>query len=167
MFSMFDRRLLIEYLLMVGVPLLLLLGVLQRGRGLSAPSSVDGSWRLEVDGSPGSTSPCEQTLDALDGSVIEITQSGNYLDALAGNGEETTALRGREEGTSLWLESVRRQDSVLNGEMLRLTGEVMNVSGSRIIRGTVLMPRQVDCAPRGFQAAGLPGSDGKAEQGEQ
>ena len=164
MFGMFNRRLLIEYLLMVGLPLLMLLGVLQRGRGLEAPSAVHGSWRLAVDESPGPASPCEERLDKLNGSLLEITQSGNYLDANVKSAERT-ALRGRSEGRTLWLESVPRENSVLNGDLLRLTGTVTS-AGGRVIWGAVLMPRLVDCAPRGFRAVLPAGGAGQAEQGE-
>ena len=37
---MIARRLLIEYLLMVGVPFILLLGVLHRGQALKAPTDI-------------------------------------------------------------------------------------------------------------------------------
>jgi hypothetical protein len=164
MFAMFNRRLLIEYLLMVGLPLLLLLGVLQRGRGLEAPAAVHGSWRLAVDESPGPASPCEERLGNLNGSLMEITQSGNYLDASV-RSAENTALRGRSEGRSLWLESVPRENSVLNGDLLRLTGTVANAGGGRVIQGTLLMPRLVDCAPRGFRALSPEGA-GQARQGK-
>ncbi len=165
MFSMLSRRLLIEYLFMVGVTLLLLIGVLQEGQGLNAPAAVHGKWQLEVDWLPDTASPCETTFQALDGSAMEITQSGTYLDASVENAENTI-LRGRSEGVNLWLESVPRENSVLNGDLLRLTGTVMNVGGSRVIRGSFLMPRLVDCAPRGFQAAPLSERGGQAEQGE-
>ena len=165
MFNMLSRRLLIEYLFMVGVPLLLLIGVLQKGRGLSAPTAVHGKWRIEVDWLPDTASPCETTFQALDASGLEITQSGAYLDASVQNAEGTI-LRGRSEGVNLWLESVPSEESVLNGDLLRLTGTLMNVGGSRVIRGSFLMPRLVDCAPRGFRATPWSERGGQAEQGE-
>ncbi len=62
------------YLLLVGLPLLGLLGILEAGRGIPAPLSVSGDWVVAldstVDAAKDATSPCAppQTLN--------ISQSG-------------------------------------------------------------------------------------------
>jgi hypothetical protein len=162
---MITRRLLIEYLLMVGVPFILLLGVLHRGQTLKAPADIQGNWQLAVNGSSAAGSSCETVLRSLDGAAVTITQSGSYLTASMVNGEHST-LRGRSEGVSLWLESVPSEDSVLNGDMLRLTGAVVDEQDSRVIRGTLLMPRMVDCPPQAFEATSPSGDRGRGKLAE-
>ena len=162
---MIPRRLLIEYLLMVGVPFILLLGVLHRGQALEAPADIQGNWQLAVNGSSAAGSSCETVLGSLDGSVMTISQSGSYLNASMVHGEHLT-LRGRSEGGSLWLESVPGKDSVLNGDMLRLTGAVVDEQDSRVIRGMLLMPRMVDCPPQAFEATSTSGDRGRGKLAE-
>ena len=162
---MIARRLLIEYLLMVGVPFILLLGVLHRGQALKAPADIQGNWQVAVNGSSVAGSSCETVLESLDGSPMTISQSGSYLTASIFNKEHLT-LRGRSEGGSLWLESVPSKDSVLNGDMLRLTGAVVDEQGSRVIRGMLLMPRMMDCPPRAFEATSPSGDRGRGKLAE-
>ena len=162
---MIARRLLIEYLLMVGVPFILLLGVLHRGEALKAPADIQGNWQVAVNGSSVTGSSCETVLELLGGSPMTIFQSGSYLTAGMANQEHFT-LRGRSEGESLWLESVPSKDSVLNGDMLRLTGAVVHEQGSRVIRGTLLMPRMTDCPPQAFEATSPSGDRGRGKLAE-
>ena len=161
---MIARRLLIEYLLMVGVPFILLLGVLHRGQALKAPADIQGNWQVAVNGPSVAGSSCETVLGSLDGSPMTISQSGSYLTASIH--KEHLTFRGRSEGESLWLESVPRKDSVLNGDMLRLTGAVVDEHGSRVIRGMVLMPRMMDCPPRAFEATSPSGDRGRGKLAE-
>jgi hypothetical protein len=161
---MIARHLLIEYLLMVGVPFILLLGVLHRGQALKAPADIQGNWQVAVNGSSAAGSSCETVLESLDGSPMTISQSGSYLTASIN--KEHLTLRGRSEGESLWLESVPSKDSVLNGDMLRLTGAVGDEQGSRVIRGMLLMPRMMDCPPRAFEATSPSGDRGRGKLAE-
>ena len=98
---MITRRLLIEYLLMVGIPLILLLGVLHQGRSLQAPAEIQGDWKLALNSSAATPAPCGP-LRGLDGSAIVISQSGSYLTASMSNSEKQI-LKGRSEGADLWL----------------------------------------------------------------
>jgi hypothetical protein len=148
---MFTRRLLIEYLLMVGVPLILLIGVLHRGRALEAPAEVEGDWKLALNSSAVTNAPCGPILRDVDGSAISISQSGSFLTASMSNSEHRT-LRGRSEGSELWLESVRHDDPAMNNDLLRLTGAVSEARSGRLIRGALLMPRSVGCPPLAFEA---------------
>ena len=116
-------------------------------------------------GSSVAGSSCETVLESLDGSPMTIFQSGSYLTASMAN-KEHLALRGRSEGESLWLESVPSKDSVLNGDMLRLTGAVVDEQGSRVIRGMLLMPRMMDCPPRAFEATSSSGDRGRGKLAE-
>ncbi len=162
---MITRRLLIEYLLMVGMPFVLLLGVLHRGQALKAPADIQGTWQLALNGSTAAGSSCETVLRSLDGSVLTISQSGSYLTASFVNNEHSM-FHGRSEGKDLWLESAPSKDSVLNGDLLRLTGATVEEQGDRVIRGMLLMPRMVDCPPRAFEATSPSGDRGRGKLAE-
>lgn len=147
---MISRRLFVEYLLMVGVPLILLLGVLHQGRTLKAPTEIQGSWKFALNGSTPMGS-CDPGAWDVDGFAMSISQSGSYLSAtMFSSGQRE--LRGRSEGSDLWFESVELNGPSLSSDLLRLTGTVKNENGRKLIRGTLLMPRRVDCAPVGFEA---------------
>ena len=148
---MISRRLLMEYLLMVGLPLILLLGVLHQGRTLKAPAEVHGNWEIALNGSAGDGDCDPAVRHAAGGFAMLISQSGSYLTATMFNSEQR-ALRGRSEGSDLWFESVQRNGPSPSNDLLRLTGTVGNGQDSKLIRGTLLMPRRVGCPPMGFVA---------------
>lgn len=147
---MISRRLLIEYLLMVGLPLVLMLAVLHQGRTIEAPAEVQGSWKFTLSGST-ATGSCDPVLQDVAGFAISISQSGSYLTATMLNSEHRV-LRGRSEGSDLWFESVPLNGRNHSSELFRLTGTIRNAQGRKLIRGTVLMPRRVDCPPLAFEA---------------
>jgi hypothetical protein len=147
---MISRRLLIEYVLMVGLPLILLLGVLHQGRTLKAPSNIEGSWKFALNGSS-ATGGCDPAVRDAAGFAMSISQSGSYLTATMFN-PEPRLLRGRSEGSDLWFESVQLNGPSPSSDLLRLTGTVRNVQGGKLIRGALLMPRRVDCPPVAFEA---------------
>ena len=148
---MFHRRIFIEYVLMVGLPFLLLTVVLQRGKSLQAPHDVHGDWELQLSCPETIGASCESKLCTLGGTTLTISQSGSYLDVSI-VGEQTTLLRGRIEGASLSLQSVSHPDEILNGDTLRLSGTITSVQQRSVIHGSLAMPRQVDCPPLRLQA---------------
>jgi hypothetical protein len=66
------------YAAFVGVPLLGLLGVLRAGRGLEAPQSVGGSWKLDSGGRLAGAIACGQAEDE-DPITLRIGQSGPHI----------------------------------------------------------------------------------------
>jgi hypothetical protein len=150
---MITRGLLVEYLLMVGVPFLLLLGVLHLGRALEAPVDIQGKWELALTGTVAPDASCG--LEPQDGTefAVAISQSGSYVTATISKfnpGQQ--ALRGRIERSDVWLESAHAGSSNPNSDLLRMSGTVMEGQGGKLIRGRLLMPRNVDCPPTAFEA---------------
>ena len=77
---MLMKRLVGGYLAMVGIPLLIIVFVLDAGSGLSAPPSIDGAWAIQ----PVSARPagaCTGELSLLAGGRLVIAQSGRHLRA--------------------------------------------------------------------------------------
>lgn len=77
---MLMKRLVGGYVAMVGIPLLIIVLVLNAGSGLSAPPSIDGAWTIQ----PVSAKPagaCSGELSLLAGGRLVIAQSGRHLRA--------------------------------------------------------------------------------------
>ena len=61
-----NRNFIIAYILLVGLPVLGLVGVLKTGRGVAAPISLDGTWTLQADSSRLASLPCGKSLATSD-----------------------------------------------------------------------------------------------------
>jgi hypothetical protein len=95
-----SRNFVVAYILLVGIPLLCLAGVLKAGRSVSAPISVDGTWKIEADTSSLAGQPCGKALLAVSGSPVVISQSGKGL-AFTSNNPAKTVGSGLIEGTNV------------------------------------------------------------------
>jgi hypothetical protein len=60
------------YILLVGVPVLGLLGILEAGRAIVAPPAIGGEWKLEFD----PAANCATGLASLRQPALSISQSG-------------------------------------------------------------------------------------------
>ncbi len=73
-----NRNFVLAYVFLVALPLLGFVGILKSGRGLSAPFSVDGIWKIES--SLPYASPCSEFLFfVFKLSALSISQSGKSL----------------------------------------------------------------------------------------
>jgi hypothetical protein len=73
-----SRRFLATYVFFVGVPLLLLVGILHLGRSLTAPVLVEGTWDFLPQAPQPAVSLCGSKA-VLTNSVMAIAQSGQVL----------------------------------------------------------------------------------------
>src|SRR5207245_2606549 len=80
-----NRNFIIAYVVLVGLPILGLVGVLKTGRTLGAPFSVDGTWKLQADAVRLQALPCGKSLASPD-IAMSVSQSGaNFtLDLVSG-----------------------------------------------------------------------------------
>lgn len=93
----------LAYLLVVGGPLLGLLGVLRVGQNIRAPRAVHGAYVLQVaDSASLRPQPCLRYLLSGTDSTLHIAQSGAQLAGTLGP-EKNVALRGALDGDSLRL----------------------------------------------------------------
>jgi hypothetical protein len=88
-----SRNFVLAYVLLVGLPLVGLLGILKSGRSLTAPISVDGAWQLQVDPAQLAALPCGKTLaeNAASDSIL-ISQSGKSLTVSLPQGPKSSGL---------------------------------------------------------------------------
>jgi hypothetical protein len=98
--SRISRNFIIAYVVLVGLPVLGLIQVLKSGRGLAAPLSVDGTWKLQTDASPLSKSPCGNPATSFQNPLLQISQSGKALVLTLSNGAKMTTP-GAIEGTKI------------------------------------------------------------------
>lgn len=83
----------IQYLLMVGLPILGVFGLVQVGQQLTPPVSVGGDWLIEATTEAGGKATCGQFLTQADQPRLTISQSGPRL-VLTFNDAAKTALPG-------------------------------------------------------------------------
>lgn len=130
------------YVLVVGGPLLGLLGVLRLGQGIRAPMAVHGAWVFQV-ADPGASPPrCVRYLLSEGDSALRITQSGAQLAATLGP-EQNVALRGALTGDSVRLtgtiDAKLVPDSVVcaGGDSVVLVGRASRGSDRKRLEGAV------------------------------
>lgn len=95
-----NRRFIVAYVVLVGIPLAALAGVLKIGRGLTAPISIDGTWKTEAKAVPASQ-PCNQAISSLLDSPLVISQSGKTLELSLKTGAAKITVPGALEGTKI------------------------------------------------------------------
>lgn len=151
-----SRNFVVAYILLVGLPLLGLAGVLRSGRNLSAPISVDGTWKIDADSSVLASYPCSSAQSLLSSPLL-ISQSGKNLVITMGK------TKAPSDGL---LENKRLRASIPQGSDIsspacgagsfRLTAMVDTTSEPRTLSGTVSAPGCSSCLPVQFRAVRLP-----------
>jgi hypothetical protein len=100
-----SRHFVLAYALLVVLPLASLGAVLKLGRHLSAPRSVDGVWKVQLDPAQLASFPCGKSLLAAPQDTFAISQSGRTFtltsaNPASGNSPQFTAV-GTIEGRTL------------------------------------------------------------------
>jgi hypothetical protein len=95
-----NRNFIIAYVLLVGLPVVGLVGVLKSGRALVAPISVDGTWQMRTDPIQLAALPCGKSLARTPGTALAISQSGKNFTLSLNDGPKSTAS-GTLDGTTL------------------------------------------------------------------
>ena len=111
------------YILMVGAPVLGLLGILEAGRTIAAPPSIGGEWTLQFDAGP----QCAGIPASLN-----ISQSGPAATITLNDGR---TIQARVDGVTL------------SGESLRVS--IAGKAGSRTLIGVLSLN---GCGPVAFHA---------------
>jgi hypothetical protein len=99
-----DRRFIAAYILLVGIPLLALFGIVDRGRKSRAPISVAGDWRMTANFSALAGEPCSELLAGMNDPILKISQSGSRL-VLTFDDPERITLAGKITGELLTAQS--------------------------------------------------------------
>jgi hypothetical protein len=83
---------------MVGLPIAGMVGALHLGRGLAAPASVAGVWRVELVGPAGGIQPCNEAPAPVP-QALQITQSGRRIAISVGDEKNVAAVGEVREAT--------------------------------------------------------------------
>ena len=119
-------------MLLVGLPVLGLLGILEAGRGIAAPLAIGGEWNLQFD--PAAAGGCANGPSSLRQPALNILQSGTEALVIVNDGRATT-LQATIAGATVSARSLNATIAGKPGERT-LTG-AMNFDG---------------CAPVAFRA---------------
>jgi hypothetical protein len=122
------------YLLLVGVPVMGLLGILEAGRSIPAPLAIGGEWTLEFD----PAAHCANGPAALRQPAWNITQSGTEALITLNDGHATT-LEATVDGASLSAKS----------PAAGIAASIAGKPGARTLTGQMNFD---GCAPVAFRA---------------
>jgi len=148
-----NKRFVVAYILLVGLPLAGLAGVLKSGRHLSAPISIDGTWKVEANASA-SSDACLKAASSLLASNLVISQSGKTLSLNFNSGAKTPfsgALEGRDINASLGAAS-----ECANDQAVTLAASVDPKSDPKSLSGTLSVDNCPSCSPVAFHAVRQP-----------
>ena len=152
------EKLFVSYALLVGIPLLGVVGVLGAGRSLTAPLSVAGSWDLQLDLSVTQARSCIASLGFIHPTVLDISQSGRYL-TLTVNSQPKVGLRGMLQGKTVAANLTSPHEASCGGASgLSLTAEIDPKAAPRMMSGILKFDGCPSCGSANFQAVkqGLP-----------
>jgi len=160
-----NRKFLVAYLLLVGLPLLCLAGVLRAGRKLGAPTSVEGAWKFETDAARLASLPCGKSVAALQDAIVNISQSGKSL-VLTRSEVTRTSGSGTIEDTQLtalipWPEAASSESGCRGGGTLQLVATIDASAKPKSMVATISIPGCSSCAELEFHGARQVHSAGK------
>jgi hypothetical protein len=149
------RRFALEYLTLVGLPFLGVMGVLRIGGHYAAPPSIDGKWSLDARFDENDNTPCAEHLAVFREPSFRIRQAGVFVEVTLFNAF-SDRLHGRFDGGHFVAEVKPRLfgDDVF--DLLRVYGTLTEADGRRLLRGVIAMPRRIDCAPIPYIASPEP-----------
>lgn len=136
----------------MGLPLLGLAGILRSGRALTAPSSVDGAWKIEASANQVSASPCADFLSSVAKAPVSISQSGKSLVIGLGNGKPAN---GTFDGRILKAQFAGAGNPIAadcSDRSLTLTATLDPKAEIRTLSGTLSIDGCAACGPLEFRA---------------
>ena len=148
------RRLVVAYVLLVGLPLALLLTILRVGSHLHAPLSVSGAWTVTADLTPLAGTRCKDLIENIRQPFLNVSQSGSKL-IFNLNNSPGTAIPGAIRDSTVIMDQGQELPSpggCGDPQAIRLEARIGNRGSERIMTG-ILGFRGCDvCAPVSFRA---------------
>jgi hypothetical protein len=152
MFSRSKEKLVISYVLLVGIPLLGVVGVLGAGRNLRAPTSIAGGWDFQINPSATQPQSCVTGLVVVRPTILDISQSGRYLTLMV-DSQPKFSLEGTLQGKTIVANlSLPLEASCKGAAGLSLTAEIDSKTAPRIMSGVLSFDGCPSCGSANFQA---------------
>ena len=149
-----NRRFIVAYILLVGLPLVALGGVLRAGRHLAAPISIDGTWKIETSANRASTQLCDQAIASLLNSSLVVSQSGKTLE-LTLYGTSKTTVAGELDGKDLRA-SIGARTGCAADQRVALIASVDPNAEPRLLIGSLSVANCASCSVLEFRAVRQP-----------
>lgn len=138
------------YVVLVGAPLLGLLGILRAGERIVPPHHLGGEWVLDPAFAAAARAACPELVFPAAGPALDVSQSGTRA-VLTLNDSAGTVLDATLEGSALAAATDERS-TVCEGRGLRLAAGLRLDPGSPQLDGTAAVPGCAACAPVPFRA---------------
>jgi hypothetical protein len=157
MMSPANWRFVIAYVSLVALPTIACIGILKQGCRMSAPLSVDGAWKLELNSSDLATLVCGKPNSLKSGSSLAISQSGSILalDLKGGgtNASGTGVIEGEVLKASLLVMLETSNDGGCIGKrLLRLVATLHRSAEWKRLTGKLSVEACSSCADVEFYA---------------
>jgi hypothetical protein len=150
-----NRKFVVAYIVLVGLPLLGLAGVLKSGRNLTAPISIDGTWKIEADLTSIGSRSCANALSSVLSSPLTISQSG--LKLVVSSAKAKTVSLATIDGTKINASLVPSADSGCGSDQtLTLVADVNRNASPRTLTGQLTASDCSSCAPIEIHATKQP-----------
>lgn len=141
------------YVLLVGAPLLGLLGILRAGERIVPPHHVGGEWAIDPAFAAALRAACPDVAFPAAGPALGVSQSGTRA-VLTLNDTATTTLDARLEGESLT--AIADERSTACGGALRLAATLRPDPRGPELSGTVSVPGSAPVPFRATRASATP-----------
>jgi hypothetical protein len=162
---MVNPRLIVAYILLVGLPLGALTTILRAGRQLTAPISMGGAWHLNADFHPMASTACGDFLAGIGQPFFKISQSGEAL-VFVFNDSEKPEIAGRIHATSVTMGSGALEDGTppcTDAHALYLKAGIRKQGEERFLTGLLGINNCAKCPSIPFTAIREPTPDGEAK----
>lgn len=142
------------YVLLVGAPLLGLLGILRAGERIVPPRHVGGEWAAGPALAAALRAACPDLVFPAAGPTLDVSQSGTRA-VVTLNDSAATPLEARLDGDAL-AAATEEGSAACGGRGLRLAATLHQDPSPLRLDGVVTVPGCPSCAPVPLRAARLP-----------
>jgi len=145
-----NRSFALAYVFLVVLPVVGLAGVLRGGRGLVAPISLGGTWKIQAGPAALASMTCSSMASSQTPNLVIIQSGKNFTLNLAGYPRPVGA--GEIEGTAVSASVPLAASGACIGKTVKLAAKVDPKLTPRAMDGTLALNDCATCAPIAFHA---------------
>ncbi len=153
-------RAILLYLLLVGTPVLGILGLLRVGQSLTPPISMRGTWTVQLSLQTADSTSCASAVSGSDQAVLAISQSGPQLQLIL-KGKEWIALAGEIHDTTVTAEGPSASAGAGASSSIHLNARVDRQAKPNRLLGQITFPNCPSHIAMAFTATRQPESEGQ------